>query len=1072
MSYSVHTITTPTADTPGTTFLVRTQKRNYVFGGIAEGTQRAMAEMGTRMTKVQDFFLTGKMDWANTGGLLGLTLTLADSASSSYETSMEAWETSKTKRKTAEPERPKLNIYGPPNLNHTLATARRFIFRKGVPITATEYSDLAPSRDQSGQISPSWQDDYINVWALSVAPLQQNLDAGEESALSERRELYDRTWNTFEEFQAPDNESPEDRELRYRRIRQAVVDYMFNSNWNFDTLIEQHISQVAFPATIFVRNPDTHHIEPYRGPMPGGEEPLPDVKVLTRTPWPGAKVLALPPTKPAPESVSYIVRTNKLRGTFDAKRARELGIKPGPLFGQLSNGKSIPNDKGEIITPEMVMGPDKPGQGFAILDVPSAAYLEPLLKRDELHSEDVMNGIQVIFWVLGPGVSGHPDLQRFMEKTSRLEHIVSSVDTCPNDLAFDSVAQQTGRLGKIDPARYTIPFFDKESLPQKSLVGLESTGKNTVVGPVKAAERGMSFDMMPVFKRREQVPTVDIDFEQKFMARMDDDVLGSAEEARQSVKEDAQALNAWRSLLARPDTEVITLGTGSALPSKYRNVSATLLRVPGIGNYLFDCGENTLGQLQRVFSPEEFVNVIKDLRMIWISHLHADHHLGTVSVIKAWYKLKHNSVPRSERPLSSAIVDDISEYGLSVVSHDGMIKWLWEYSSVEEFGYSRILPFSIHPAKDSDFGSKLILDSYGRKNDQIDLLERQHYDTVLGLADIQSCYVKHCNGAMAVSLTFPRSETDPVDINPLKVSYSGDCRPSYNFARIGRDSTVLIHEATFDDELLGDAKAKKHSTTSEALGIGAQMDAKAVVLTHFSQRYQKIPILETVQDGEQSDDLQKTDAMEDVQEENGEAEDDGPADNMDVHSSVTTVTAAPQEAPQKAPLVKEEGQEKDGETEAVGPADNMEVDPSAVSVTTAPQEASPVKEDAQEGDGKEEADGSTGNKDVQSSAAAVSAVPQAVQQSASKIQGNERVVRVRSKHMKVAIAFDYMRVKIGEIAQMEKFNDALNKLLTKEEEIADGDDNAEEQQINSNGKKTSGDEGGAGKKNKKSRRNN
>ena len=90
----------------------------------------------------------------------------------------------------------------------------------------------------------------------------------------------------------------------------------------------------------------------------------------------------------------------------------------------------------------------------------------------------------------------------------------------------------------------------------------------------------------------------------------------------------------------------------------------------------------------------------------------------------------------------------------------------------------------------------------------------------------------------------------------------------------------------------------------------------------------------------------------------------------------------------------------------------------------------------------------------------------------SKIQGNERVVKVRSKHMKVAIAFDYMRVKIGEIAQMEKFNDALNKLLTKEEEIDDGDDNAEEQQINSNGKKTSGDEGGAGKKNKKSRRNN
>ena len=58
---------------------------------------------------------------------------------------------------------------------------------------------------------------------------------------------------------------------------------------------------------------------------------------------------------------------------------------------------------------------------------------------------------------------------------------------------------------------------------------------------------------------------------------------------------------------------------------------------------------------------------------------------------------------------------------------------------------------------------------------------------------------------------------------------------------MGKGSTVLLHEATFDDELQGDAMAKKHSTTSEALGVGKAMGAKRVLLTHFSQRYQKIP---------------------------------------------------------------------------------------------------------------------------------------------------------------------------------------------------------------------------------------
>lgn len=52
---------------------------------------------------------------------------------------------------------------------------------------------------------------------------------------------------------------------------------------------------------------------------------------------------------------------------------------------------------------------------------------------------------------------------------------------------------------------------------------------------------------------------------------------------------------------------------------------------------------------------------------------------------------------------------------------------------------------------------------------------------------------------------------------------------------------MLLHEATFDDDLMGDAVAKKHSTTSEAIGVGVAMGAKRVLLTHFSQRYQRIP---------------------------------------------------------------------------------------------------------------------------------------------------------------------------------------------------------------------------------------
>jgi ribonuclease Z len=51
---------------------------------------------------------------------------------------------------------------------------------------------------------------------------------------------------------------------------------------------------------------------------------------------------------------------------------------------------------------------------------------------------------------------------------------------------------------------------------------------------------------------------------------------------------------------------------------------------------------------------------------------------------------------------------------------------------------------------------------------------------------------------------------------------------------------VLIHEATFEDDMAAQARAKKHSTVGEALGVAREMGAGLVVLTHFSQRYPKI----------------------------------------------------------------------------------------------------------------------------------------------------------------------------------------------------------------------------------------
>ena len=51
-------------------------------------------------------------------------------------------------------------------------------------------------------------------------------------------------------------------------------------------------------------------------------------------------------------------------------------------------------------------------------------------------------------------------------------------------------------------------------------------------------------------------------------------------------------------------------------------------------------------------------------------------------------------------------------------------------------------------------------------------------------------------------------------------------------------------QATFEDELVGEAVAKRHSTTGEAVGVGARAGAYRTILTHFSQRYAKLPVID------------------------------------------------------------------------------------------------------------------------------------------------------------------------------------------------------------------------------------
>lgn len=78
-------------------------------------------------------------------------------------------------------------------------------------------------------------------------------------------------------------------------------------------------------------------------------------------------------------------------------------------------------------------------------------------------------------------------------------------------------------------------------------------------------------------------------------------------------------------------------------------------------------------------------------------------------------------------------------------------------------------------------------------------------------------------------------------VDGWKLVYSGDTMPCEKLITYGKDCDYLIHEATFSIDDNERALLVLHSTSRQAIEVGRQMGAKHILLTHFSQKFPKIP---------------------------------------------------------------------------------------------------------------------------------------------------------------------------------------------------------------------------------------
>ena len=272
---------------------------------------------------------------------------------------------------------------------------------------------------------------------------------------------------------------------------------------------------------------------------------------------------------------------------------------------------------------------------------------------------------------------------------------------------------------------------------------------------------------------------------------------------------------------------VTFIGTASARPTVSRNTSAIAVQREG-DLHLFDCGEGTQRQMMRYgvgFTVSE----------IYLTHMHADHYLGTVGLLRT-LSLQGREQPLAiytpvggEQLLRTAVGLELDELSFPVE-----IGPLEPPAAVHHAGYS-IQAYAVSHA--------------GRANGYVlreDARPGRFYpEQALGLGVPEGPLFGRLQGGEIVRLEDGREIHPERVMGPARpgrrVVYTGDTRPCEATLKVASGCDLLIHEATFSEAELDRAQRTGHTTARQAGELAQRAGVTRLVLTHLSARYSERP---------------------------------------------------------------------------------------------------------------------------------------------------------------------------------------------------------------------------------------
>lgn len=278
--------------------------------------------------------------------------------------------------------------------------------------------------------------------------------------------------------------------------------------------------------------------------------------------------------------------------------------------------------------------------------------------------------------------------------------------------------------------------------------------------------------------------------------------------------------------------QIVFLGTAGSIPTPQRGLPSIAIRRKG-EIIIFDCGEGT--QRQMIQAGLSFHRETK----VFITHMHGDHVLGlpgmlqtmallnrerTVEVygpvgIESFFEAAKETV--QFHPTFPIEVSEVRDVGVVCKEREYEVHTTWvNHVSCPSLSYALIekpRPGRFYPARAKALGVP-----------EGPLWSKLQHGSTLKLPSGRIVKPEDVVGP-------PRPGR--------KIVYSGDTSPSEALVRLAKEASLLIHEATFDDELQERAIEDGHSTPTQAAKTAREAKTKRLILTHISSRYKDSSLL-------------------------------------------------------------------------------------------------------------------------------------------------------------------------------------------------------------------------------------